>query len=121
MKKGISETLTPGGKKVHPGWLVLQGLGLASGVQQAAKKDDPTGAGRSRLHRTLQLAGDQVGGVIGTPFGFSGGMTGSLVGGAIGSAAGRLADRVRGYKGKHLPASQQTMTQVGPIAVPKVE
>lgn len=82
--------------KKHPIIGTVGAAGLGMGAYEAAKKEDPTGQGRSRFHRAARFAGETAGGLIGAPFGLlSGGIAGSFVGGQIGKAVGSAYDRMR--------------------------
>jgi hypothetical protein len=91
--KGLKATVSG-----HPAQTALYAGMLGLGVHDLAKKVDPTGGGRSRLHRTSEFVGDQVGSLIGTPFGFTGQLAGGMTGKKIGDLAGKGIDKVRGYK-----------------------
>lgn len=97
----------------HPAFKGLMALGLLQGAHSVKQREDPTGMGRSRLHRGLQFAGEQLGGLIGAPYGLAGGMAASMVGSKAGNLAGRAVDRVRGYRAQqqppHLPPPPQGM------------
>jgi hypothetical protein len=96
LARGAKETVT--GLKGHP-WLTAAILGgTALGIHDLSKPVDPTGAGRSRAHRTAEFVGDQAGGLIGAPFGFAGSIAGGMMGKKIGDLAGKTIDKVRGYK-----------------------
>lgn len=75
---------------------LLAGAGIAASVANAAPKKDPSGEGKSRIHRALEGAGGILGGTAGK--GWSGGLVGGTVGAGIGSLAGKAIDKVRGYK-----------------------
>lgn len=108
LKKGWHETWTPGGKPLHPGFKALMAYGALQGAHDTAKKEDPTGMGRSRVHRGLQFAGGQLGGVIAAPFGLAGGIAGSMIGDKAGDITGRFIDRFRGHRTPiSLPPSPQ--------------
>jgi hypothetical protein len=67
-------------------------VGLAAaGVPGALKKEDPTGEGRSRMERGLDLAGNVAGGVVGMG-------AGRLLGGRL-AAAGKLGPKMTGLLG----------------------
>lgn len=100
-KKGWSDTWRP----VDPAtgqrtpiswpWKALMAYDLYSGVRDTAAKNDPTGAGRSRLRRGLHLAGSQLGGIMGAPYGIVGGLVAGGIGGKVGDTAGRVVDYAR--------------------------
>jgi hypothetical protein len=96
-RKGWQRTVSDTGQMSTP-MKALMGAGLALGVHDVALREDPSGLGRSRLHRAVRFAGDQAGMIMGAPYGFSGGVAASLIGGKLGDIAGRSVDRARGYK-----------------------
>jgi hypothetical protein len=78
-------------------WKIWQAKDLLEKAHGAIQKEDPTGQGRSRLHRTAAGIGSQAGGIIARKFGILGGIAGTTVGGKVGDLAGRGVDRLRGY------------------------
>ena len=114
LSEGWTATMRPGGKPLSTPWKVFMGGSLALGVHGAAKKEDPTGRGRSRLRRVTGLVGDQAGGLIGAPFGLAGGLTGSYIGGKLGDVAGAGIDRVRGVR----PRPQVQSAAASPPTLP---
>ncbi len=84
------------GPGVPKSYKALAGISAAAAVAHAAPKKDPSGEGKSRIHRALEGAGGILGGTAGK--GWSGGLVGGAVGGGIGSLAGKAIDKVRGYK-----------------------
>lgn len=76
----------------------LQMYGLVSQGRDALRPYDPSGEGRSRLHRTAALVGDQIGGLIGARHGMMGQITASMIGRKVGDVAGRAVDFARGYR-----------------------
>lgn len=107
LKKGWEATWRPGGQPLHPLSKALMAYGAYNDVKMIAPQQDPTGMGRSRLHRGLSAVGSQLGGVIGAPHGISGGIAGGMLGAKMGDLAGRAIDKVRGFKrvpqAPHLP------------------
>lgn len=104
LQRGWNETWSPGGKPLHPLMKGLMAYGAYSDIKQMRPAEDPSGMGRSRLHRGLSSLGNQAGGFIGAPFGLTGGLTASLIGSKLGDTTGRAIDKLRGYKGQpHLP------------------
>lgn len=106
LKRGWDATWRPGGKPLHPLFKGLMAYGAYNDVKQTMPGQDPTGQGRSRIHRGLTAVGSQAGGIIGAPFGLTGGMAASMIGSKAGDLAGRAVDRVRGFRREqppHLP------------------
>jgi hypothetical protein len=96
---GLKETLHPGGKPLGLPFKALMAYGLYNDVKTTAAKVDPTGQGRSKIHRGLNAAGAQIGGLIAAPVGgLAGPMAGSIIGSKMGDLAGKGIDRLRGYR-----------------------
>ena len=106
-KKGWEATWRPGGQTMHPLSKALMAYGAYNDVKQIAPQQDPTGQGRSRIHRALTAVGSQAGGIMSAPYGLSGGIVGGMTGAKLGDLAGRAIDKVRGFKrvpqAPHLP------------------
>lgn len=80
---GATKALPVGGKS-----MMLLGTGLMA--REALRPVDPSGQQRSRTERLSGLAGNTVGGLVGSALGnrFRPGLIGSMAGGMIGSAVG---------------------------------
>jgi hypothetical protein len=118
LKEGWDATFKPGGQPVGTGYKLFMGGMAAMGAHGAISRNDPLNLGRSRVRRTTQFIGDQVGGLMGAPFGLAGGITGGMIGGKVGDTAGRVIDRARGYKPKtmqppNLPPRPQGLNEGG--------
>lgn len=96
IQRGAVETVK--GLKGHPILTAAILGGTALGIHDLSKKEDPSGAGRSRTHRAAEFIGDQAGSLIGAPFGFTGSIAGGMMGKKIGDVTGKAIDAVRGYK-----------------------
>lgn len=118
LREGWDATFKPGGKPVGTGYKLFMGGTAAIGLHGALSKNDPMNLGRSRVRRTTQFIGDQMGGLMGAPFGLAGGITGSMIGGKVGDTAGRVIDRARRYRPKtmqppNLPPRPQGLNEGG--------
>jgi hypothetical protein len=105
-KEGWQATFHPNGKPLGLGWKAFMGYGLVTGLNSAVQKKDPSGQGKSRVRRLLNVAGDQAGGIIGAPYGLAGGIGSSLIGQKIGDTVGAGLERLVGYRPRpqpHLP------------------
>lgn len=96
MRQGWNQT-THDTKNMHWAAKALMAHGLVTGLKDVALRDDPSGMGRSRLHRGLRFAGDQAGTIMTAPYGFTGAVAGSLIGSKLGDIAGRSIDKARRY------------------------
>jgi len=107
LKKGWEATWRPGGQPLHPLSKALMAYGVYNDVRQVVPGQDPSGQGRSRLHRAATAVGGQLGGIMSAPYGLSGGLVGGMLGAKMGDFAGRAIDKVRGFKrvpqAPHLP------------------
>jgi hypothetical protein len=91
LKKDLS-TGKPGTQALQKG---LFALSTGGEIYNTAKKEDPTGQGRSRLARGAQAVGSFAGSTIGAPFGLSGSLVGGLAGETAGRMVGKGIDRLR--------------------------
>ena len=103
LREGWQATFRPGGQPLPAGGKALLGLSAAMDAHAVAAKEDPTGLGRSRLHRLTTALGSQVGGLMAAPYGLVAPMITSEIGARIGSGVGRTVDRMRGYHPHALP------------------
>lgn len=77
---------------------VLQTYSFVNDFRDALPRQDPTGAGRSQLHRYARAFGGQFGGLMGAPHGLAGSLAGVSIGNRLGDAAGRVVDKIRRYR-----------------------
>lgn len=104
---GLTRALPVGAKS-----MMLLGTGLMA--REALKKEDPTGHQRSRTERMTGLAGNTVGGLVGSAVGnrVMPGMIGSLGGGILGGLAGeKILSAPFAAARRHRMAQQQQTPQ----------
>lgn len=112
---GLTRALPVGGKS-----MMLLGTGLMA--QQAMRPVDPSGQERSRAERLSGLAGNTMGGLVGSTIGnrLMPGMIGSMAGGMIGGGLGeKVLSAPFAAVRNHRLAAQQRMQQQYPQQYPE--